>query len=258
MQTAASRLDGLGWSPELAKPDFQANYVTYGTAQPETRQSLAELGIRVMDETGNNFILLEKGFKKLGGAVQIHFRGPDNVFAISANTALSGAFNCAAGTVAVIGGQQHALKLSVMLYRGGKLFWGHGASTFGCRLWVDGGKSVVVGDGCLFSEAIEIRTSDHHSVIDLDNYTQVNHPADVTIGRHVWVGPRVSIQKGVTIGRGSIIAAGALVSRSVPPRELWGGVPARLIKRRVSWVGSHPAKPEAVEHLRQMIESGEW
>lgn len=36
---------------------------------------------------------------------------------------------------------------------------------------------------------------------------------------------------GVTIGKGSIIGANALVTKNVPPMEVWGGVPAKFIKK---------------------------
>lgn len=49
----------------------------------------------------------------------------------------------------------------------------------------------------------------------------------------VWIGANVVILKGVTIGRGAIIAAGAVVTRNVPAMEIWGGVPAKLIKTRI-------------------------
>ena len=38
---------------------------------------------------------------------------------------------------------------------------------------------------------------------------------------------------GVTIGRGAVVAAGAVVTKDIPPYEVWGGVPAKKIKDRV-------------------------
>lgn len=37
---------------------------------------------------------------------------------------------------------------------------------------------------------------------------------------------------GVNVGRGAIVAAGAVVTKDIPPCEIWGGVPARKIKDR--------------------------
>lgn len=55
---------------------------------------------------------------------------------------------------------------------------------------------------------------------------------DVVIEDDVWVGTNVTILKGVTLGRGCIIAAGAVVTKSVPPYVIYGGVPAKLIGLR--------------------------
>lgn len=49
----------------------------------------------------------------------------------------------------------------------------------------------------------------------------------------VWIGANVVVLKGVRIGSGSIIAAGAVVTKNIPPMEIWGGVPAKFIKKRV-------------------------
>lgn len=40
---------------------------------------------------------------------------------------------------------------------------------------------------------------------------------------------RATILSGVEIGTNSIVGAGSLVTRSIPPGEVWGGVPARFI-----------------------------
>ncbi|WP_443029399.1 acyltransferase [Sporofaciens musculi] len=37
--------------------------------------------------------------------------------------------------------------------------------------------------------------------------------------------------KGVTIGRHSVIGAGSVVTKDVPDKEIWGGNPARYIKK---------------------------
>lgn len=44
-------------------------------------------------------------------------------------------------------------------------------------------------------------------------------------------GENVTILKGVTIGEGAVVAAGAVVTKSIPPFEMWGGVPARCIRK---------------------------
>lgn len=50
----------------------------------------------------------------------------------------------------------------------------------------------------------------------------------------VWIGTGAIIMSGITIGKGSIIAAGAVVTKSIPPCEIWGGNPAKKIKDRFS------------------------
>lgn len=55
---------------------------------------------------------------------------------------------------------------------------------------------------------------------------------EVEIGNDVWVGERSIILSHVEIGNGAIIAAGSVVTKSVPPYAVVGGVPARFIKWR--------------------------
>ena len=75
------------------------------------------------------------------------------------------------------------------------------------------------------------------TVSDIDKNTyDINrdYDQDVIIEEDVWCGANVTILKGVTIGRGSIIAAGAVVTKNIPPYSIVGGVPAKVIKKRMS------------------------
>ena len=48
----------------------------------------------------------------------------------------------------------------------------------------------------------------------------------------VWIGTRATVLQGVTIGRGTIVGAGAVVTKTVPPYAIVGGMPARVIRFR--------------------------
>lgn len=52
------------------------------------------------------------------------------------------------------------------------------------------------------------------------------------IGDDVWIGANSIILTGVKIGDGSIIAAGSVVTKDVEEYSVYGGVPAKEIKKR--------------------------
>ena len=56
----------------------------------------------------------------------------------------------------------------------------------------------------------------------------------IEIEDDVWIGYRATILSGVHIGRGAVVAAGALVNKDVPAYSIVGGVPARIIRKRIS------------------------
>lgn len=53
----------------------------------------------------------------------------------------------------------------------------------------------------------------------------------VRIGRNVFIGINTVIVNAGDIGDGVMIDAGSVVNRDIPPKELWGGNPARFIKK---------------------------
>ncbi len=54
----------------------------------------------------------------------------------------------------------------------------------------------------------------------------------VEIGEHAFIGTDSIITGNVRIGKGAIVGAGSVVTKDIPDYEIWGGNPARFIKKR--------------------------
>ena len=82
---------------------------------------------------------------------------------------------------------------------------------------------------------------------------------DVVVDEDVWLGARVTLLNGAHIGRGSIVAAGSIVTRSLPPYCVGGGIPAKHIKNRwtVEQILEHESKiyPPEERFTREYLES---
>jgi len=107
-------------------------------------------------------------------------------------------------------------------------------TTFQPRVKINCMDRIRIGDDCTFSWDVDILDYDFHSVVDLDGHSRPNH-AEIWIQDRVWVGLGVKILKGVTIGHDSVVAAGAVVTRSIPPKSLAAGSPARVVKSITGW-----------------------
>ena len=59
------------------------------------------------------------------------------------------------------------------------------------------------------------------------------HLSKVRIGKKVVIGASAMINPGCTIGDGSVVASHAVLPKftNIPPGEIWGGVPAKFIKK---------------------------
>lgn len=61
----------------------------------------------------------------------------------------------------------------------------------------------------------------------------VREPDKTTlIGHDVWIGQYVLIKQGLNIGTGAVIGMGSVVTKDVPPYEIWAGNPAKFIRKR--------------------------
>jgi acetyltransferase-like isoleucine patch superfamily enzyme len=95
----------------------------------------------------------------------------------------------------------------------------------GCKFQDQGG--ITIGDDVLIGHNVVIATLNHS--FDPEHRGDLE-PRPVKIGNKVWIGANATILPGVTIGDGAIIAAGAVVTKDVAPRNVVGGVPAKVIE----------------------------
>lgn len=118
----------------------------------------------------------------------------------------------------------------IEIVNGGTLTIGQGASNV--NLTIMCAKEITIGNGVRIGRNVSIRDYNGAHVIVNDSY--VNH-APVHIEDHVWLCSGCTIMPGVTIGEGSVVATNAVVTKSVPPRSLVAGVPAKVIKSDIEW-----------------------
>lgn len=86
------------------------------------------------------------------------------------------------------------------------------------------------------ADGLQVRTGNHMMIPGrfyrtiTDKEKNPDCDRDIRVNEDVWIGCNVTLLSGVTIGRGSTIAAGAVVTKSMPPYSIIGGVPAKVIK----------------------------
>lgn len=109
-------------------------------------------------------------------------------------------------------------------------FCGISNTSIHCHQEITIGHHVNIGGGCKIFDT-NFHSMDWRDRDDRKKDIENQRTAPVHIGDYVFIGTRSIICKGVTIGDHSIIAAGSVVVTDIPADEVWGGNPARFIKK---------------------------
>lgn len=124
------------------------------------------------------------------------------------------------------------------------------SSGFRVKLLKLGG--VHVGDRCFIGSDVMFDGM-HPEFVTIGTHTKITsgtkilthffNPEDegmylgkVSIGDEVFIGMNTLIVNPVEIGEGAVLAAGSVVTKDIPAWEIWGGNPAKFIKKRESRV----------------------
>lgn len=110
------------------------------------------------------------------------------------------------------------------------------------RITLNASTSIIIGDDCMFSYDVNMRSNDGHSIFDvvirknINSCDDINKNRSIVIGNHVWVGERAFVLYYTQIDDGSIIGAMSFVKNiKVPNNCIAAGIPAKVIKRNITW-----------------------
>jgi len=105
---------------------------------------------------------------------------------------------------------------------------GISAVAIACMYRITIGNNVMIGGGtCIYD-------SDYHPLNAYQRITKQNEfivSDEVIIEDNVFIGANSTILKGVRIGSNSVVGACSVVTKSIPENEIWGGNPAKCLKR---------------------------
>lgn len=111
------------------------------------------------------------------------------------------------------------------------------------KIIIKGRANCYIGKYCAIGDGVRIITSNHKPESLILQYALVkrlgweaetDEKGAVRIGHNVWIGDSVIILPGVTISNNAIIAAGSVVSKDVPEFAVVAGVPAKVVKYRLT------------------------
>lgn len=92
--------------------------------------------------------------------------------------------------------------------------------------------NVEVGSNVLLGGGVQLYDTDFHPIncTEREDSSKIKS-LPIHVEDNVFIGANTIVLKGVTIGNGAVIGAGSVVTKNVPCREIWGGNPAKFIKK---------------------------
>ena len=142
--------------------------------------------------------------------------------------------NC--GTFIFEGSKNYIKNSMVKILDGGYVKIGQDTSMINKAFLCSKGGKIILGKDCMLASDVTIRDNDAHDIINKSGEI-TNHPQQVIIGDHVWIGMRAIILKNSEIGSDCIIGAGSVVVKKFPENNLMiAGNPAKVVKKGINWI----------------------
>jgi putative colanic acid biosynthesis acetyltransferase WcaF len=104
------------------------------------------------------------------------------------------------------------------------------------------GEQATIADGAVIYNPEPVRLGSH-AIVSQEAYLcgathDYEDPAfpliafPISLGEYSWICARATVQSGVNVGDGAVLALGSIATKDLEPWTVYGGVPARKLKRR--------------------------
>ena len=195
-----------------------------------------------MDKTRGGEIGFGAGVTAVQGVTSMTANGAGAFIAIGSGTSFAGStIQANDRNVAIIIGRDCRIRgLKIFARRENSVVViGAGTTWESGAILSESGNIVALGNDCMVSNGVIIRTSDGHSIFDAQSKAQINGPEDVFIGHHVWLGNSARVGKGAIIGSGAVLGQWAIATKRLAGSSIHAGIPARTVREGILWSRTH-------------------
>ncbi|WOI58443.1 hypothetical protein [Palleronia sp. LCG004] len=104
-----------------------------------------------------------------------------------------------------------------------------------CYLLADGAK-IDIGEDCMISFQVALRTTDAHGIYDRESGVLLNPPDDIRICDHVWIAQGAIVGKGSVIGKDCVVGGRSYLNKKTfAPGCLIAGAPPTVLRENIVW-----------------------
>lgn len=100
----------------------------------------------------------------------------------------------------------------------------------GYSVWINAQAGISIGDETILGPFVAIATGNHTKLGGSYRFG-AHEKKEVVIKSGCWLAAGVTVSPGVCLEKGTLLAAGAAISSNSEGDSIYGGVPARLIKK---------------------------
>lgn len=191
------------------------------------KTTLKNIILKIILFFGSSFVFLLEKYK----IAKIKFN-PNIKIGINLRMSNTSKIKIVDGGSIEIGNNVEIMDGVLILTYGGNIKIGDNCSINPYTIIYGHGNTIIGNDVLIAGQCMIIPNNHKFERKDIPIREQGNSRLPIEIEEDVWIGHGCTILEGIKIEKGAIIAAGSVVNKNVPKYSIYGGIPAKLLKKR--------------------------